>query len=198
TGAADEECDATGADNTSADAGAAADPATLGDADFGSCSTPEIEFGVGFDGRKETSFQPKDKTSFNHGSAQAIGIITQFICDTLTNSCKANQAAKDLCTKAQAAAAAEAPKQGIDADAFNLVFGITTKFADVQAIDDQGRPVAAAARRSATFDALRARLNRRQPVRRAACATAAASSSAAATAAASATASAPAAASSST
>jgi hypothetical protein len=29
--------------------------------DFGSCSVPEIEFGVGFDGRKETSFQPVDK-----------------------------------------------------------------------------------------------------------------------------------------
>ena len=29
--------------------------------DFGSCSVPQIEFGVGFDGRKETSFQPTDK-----------------------------------------------------------------------------------------------------------------------------------------
>jgi len=28
---------------------------------FGSCSTPEIEFGAGFDGRRETSFQPADK-----------------------------------------------------------------------------------------------------------------------------------------
>ncbi|KAJ3477579.1 hypothetical protein NLJ89_g12410 [Agrocybe chaxingu] len=28
---------------------------------FGRCSTPEIEFGVGFDGRRESSFQPKDK-----------------------------------------------------------------------------------------------------------------------------------------
>ena len=33
-------------------------------ADFGSCSTPQIEFGVGFDGRKETSFQPVDKGEY--------------------------------------------------------------------------------------------------------------------------------------
>jgi hypothetical protein len=41
------------------------DPAPVAQAgnigDFGSCSVPEIEFGVGFDGRKETSFQPADK-----------------------------------------------------------------------------------------------------------------------------------------
>jgi len=30
--------------------------------DFGSCSVPQIEFGTGFDGRKETSFQPVDKS----------------------------------------------------------------------------------------------------------------------------------------
>jgi len=29
---------------------------------FGSCSTPEVEFGGGFDGRRETSFQPVDKS----------------------------------------------------------------------------------------------------------------------------------------
>lgn len=28
---------------------------------FGSCSVPQIEFGVGFDNRKETSFQPADE-----------------------------------------------------------------------------------------------------------------------------------------
>ena len=29
---------------------------------FGSCSVPQIEFGVGFDNRKETSFEPVDKS----------------------------------------------------------------------------------------------------------------------------------------
>lgn len=49
--------------------------------DFGSCSIPEIDFAAGFDGRKETAFQPKDLASFNHGSAQNIDIITRAICD---------------------------------------------------------------------------------------------------------------------
>lgn len=29
--------------------------------DFGSCSVPQIQFGTGFDGRKETSFEPVDQ-----------------------------------------------------------------------------------------------------------------------------------------
>ena len=28
---------------------------------FGSCSIPQIQFGAGFDGRRETSFEPVDK-----------------------------------------------------------------------------------------------------------------------------------------
>ncbi|KAF7301302.1 hypothetical protein MIND_00695200 [Mycena indigotica] len=93
---------------------------------FGKCSVPQIEFAAGLDGRKETSFQPVDKSSYNHGSAQAIGIITQFICDTLTNSCGADAKAKATCAAAQAAANAAPPKTGADADAFNSVFGIQT------------------------------------------------------------------------
>jgi hypothetical protein len=83
------------------------------------------------------------KASFNHGSAQAIAIITRSICDTLTNTCKANQAAKDLCATATAAANAKPAKTGAQADAFNAVFGATTNFAAVQPVDDQGRPVVA-------------------------------------------------------
>jgi hypothetical protein len=30
---------------------------------FGKCSVPQIEFGTGFDNRKETSFQPVDKSA---------------------------------------------------------------------------------------------------------------------------------------
>jgi len=51
---------------------------------------------------------------------------SEFICDTLTNSCKANQAAKDLCAKATTASKGAAVKTGAQADAFNGVFGITT------------------------------------------------------------------------
>ncbi|KAK0469659.1 uncharacterized protein EV420DRAFT_55475 [Desarmillaria tabescens] len=110
--------------------------------DFGSCSVPQIEFGVGFDNRKETSFQPVDKQSYNHGSAQAIGIIAQFICDTLVNSCGADATAKATCATAENAVNNAPAKTGGQADAFNAVFGITTDFASVAAVDDQGNIVA--------------------------------------------------------
>jgi len=112
--------------------------------DFGKCTVPQIEFAVGFDNRRETSFQPVDKASYNHGSAQNIDIITQFICDSLVNSCGADQTAKDTCAKAKDAASAAAAKTGAQADAFNSVFGIRTNFANVTPIDDQGRPVGVA------------------------------------------------------
>ncbi|KAF8071900.1 hypothetical protein FPV67DRAFT_1483096, partial [Lyophyllum atratum] len=108
---------------------------------FGKCSIPQIEFGVGFDGRRETSFQPVDKVSFNHGSAQNSGIITQFICDTLTNTCGVDQTAKDTCNAAKAAAAVAPAGTGAQADVFNAAFGITTNFADIASVDNQGKAV---------------------------------------------------------
>lgn len=79
--------------------------------------------------------------NFNHGSAQNINIITRFVCDQLVNFCGADQTARATCATAiTAASSAEPAKTGIQADAFNAVFGITTNFASVQAFDDQGRP----------------------------------------------------------
>ncbi|KIM84882.1 hypothetical protein PILCRDRAFT_817697 [Piloderma croceum F 1598] len=124
----------TGSPSTTTSSGS-----TIGN--FGSCSIPQIEFGTGFDGRKETSFQPVDETSFNHGSAQAIDIISQFICDTLTNSCGADQTAKNTCATAKTAADAQPAKTGAQADAFNAAFGIQTNFAAVAEVDDQGNVV---------------------------------------------------------
>ncbi|KAJ3752837.1 hypothetical protein EV360DRAFT_6384, partial [Lentinula raphanica] len=98
---------------------------------FGSCSVPQIQFGVGFDGRRETSFEPVDQTSFNHGSADNIAVITDFICNTLTNTCGADATAKATCATAQAAAAAGLAQTGDQADKFNAVFGINTQFAQV-------------------------------------------------------------------
>ncbi|TRM68348.1 hypothetical protein BD626DRAFT_394532 [Schizophyllum amplum] len=132
---------AAAAVSTTKAASSAATAGSTSGTDFGTCSTPQIEFGQGFDGRRETSFQPVDKNSFNHGSAQAIDIISQFVCDQLTNSCKANQAAKDLCQQARTAADGAAAKTGAQADAFNAVMGISTNFASVGVFDDQGRPV---------------------------------------------------------
>jgi len=73
-------------------------------ANFHKCTNPTIVFGPGFDGRKEDSFQPANKTDFNHGSALDPNIITQFICDTLVNTCDANEKAIDSCKAARTAA----------------------------------------------------------------------------------------------
>lgn len=105
---------------------------------FGSCSVPEISFGVGFDNRKETSFEPTDQASYNHGSADNIAIITQFMCDNLVNSCKADATAQATCVTATNAAAAALPGTGGQADAFNAVFGIKTNFANIPVVSDQG------------------------------------------------------------
>ncbi|OCH86068.1 hypothetical protein OBBRIDRAFT_856430 [Obba rivulosa] len=128
------------ASTTAAAASSTASSSSIGN--FGSCSVPQIEFGVGFDGRKETSFQPVNQTSYNHGSAQNIDIITQFICDALVNTCGADQTAKNTCATATAAADTVTAETGGQADAFNAVFGIQTDFAAVTAVDDQGNPIA--------------------------------------------------------
>ncbi|KAI0254963.1 hypothetical protein BJV78DRAFT_1151812 [Lactifluus subvellereus] len=62
---------------------------------FGSCSVPQIQFGAGFDNRKETSYEPVNMKSYNHGSAQNIDIISKFICG-------ADQTARTTCASALA------------------------------------------------------------------------------------------------
>ncbi|EGN94713.1 hypothetical protein SERLA73DRAFT_162820 [Serpula lacrymans var. lacrymans S7.3] len=95
-------------------------------ANFGSCSTPQIEFGAGFNGRTETSFQAVDQNN--------IDVISGFICQRLISPCNANAAGQALCTQASAAADAASAQTGQQADAFNAVFGITTDFASVTPI----------------------------------------------------------------
>ncbi|KAJ3840414.1 hypothetical protein F5878DRAFT_533719, partial [Lentinula raphanica] len=113
--------------------------------DFGSCTVPQIQFGVGFDNRKETSFEPVDQTSYPHGSAQNIDIITQFMCDQLVNACGADATAKATCASGQSAADTATAKTGAQADKFNAVFGIQTNFAAVPAVSDQGVTLASSA-----------------------------------------------------
>jgi hypothetical protein len=112
--------------------------ATSSIGNFGSCSVPQIKFGVGFDNRKETSFEPADQTSYPHGSADNIDIITQFMCDQLVNACNADATAKATCATATTAADGQTAQTGAQADAFNAVFGITTNFATVSVVSDQG------------------------------------------------------------
>jgi hypothetical protein len=106
--------------------------------DFGSCTVPEISFAVGFDNRKETSFEPTNLVDYNHGSADNIDIITNFMCDQLVNSCKADATAQATCAKAAAAADTQLPGTGFQADAFNAVMGIETNFGAIDVVTDQG------------------------------------------------------------
>lgn len=141
TASAASSTDSAAASATTTAAAAAATGALPAGVDLGSCTDPTIKFGAGIEGRVETSFIPNNTKDFAHGSAQNSAIITQFICDTFVNSCKANQAAVDLCATAKTASAAAGLKKGAAADAFNKAFGVTTNFASVQALDDQGKAV---------------------------------------------------------
>ncbi|KZT03195.1 uncharacterized protein LAESUDRAFT_716378 [Laetiporus sulphureus 93-53] len=117
--------------------------------DFCSCSVAEIEFGDGFDGCTEASFRPADLSSYNHGSADGIAVITSFICQQVDDACGANNLAKTTCQTAASAASSAAIGTGAQADAFNAVFGIATDFAAVPEINDQGQTVTATATASA-------------------------------------------------
>lgn len=106
---------ATGGDTTSSLAGA----------DFGQC-TPTIDLKLGRPGRKatEATFLPSDPLVANgQQDAFAVGIITNRICDQLTNVCGANQAAKDACQAAKATVAALGTKDQSTADAWNKALG---------------------------------------------------------------------------
>ncbi|KAL5498255.1 hypothetical protein ACEPAH_2395 [Sanghuangporus vaninii] len=108
---------------------------------FGSCSTPQIKFAAGLDGRKETSFQATDLKSFNHGSTDDIDTIANFICQQLQSSCKANSDAVNLCNSAVSAADKAATGTGAQADAFNAAFGAKTNFAAVAQVNSNGQAV---------------------------------------------------------
>jgi len=63
------------------------------------------------------------------------------MCDTLVNSCGADQTARTTCASARAAADELAAKTGAQADAFNAVFGIKTNFSAITPLDNQGNPI---------------------------------------------------------
>ncbi|KAK2023013.1 hypothetical protein LX32DRAFT_165815 [Colletotrichum zoysiae] len=111
--------------NAGAGAGAAAGAAAGGAADFGKC-TPTIDFQTGRPGRKATegTFLPTDPL-VAQGQQDALNpnIITNRVCDQLTNVCGANAAAKTLCKDAQAQIAASGDKSAAVADKFNSLLG---------------------------------------------------------------------------
>jgi hypothetical protein len=98
---------------------------TIAGLDFGIC-TPTIKFEAGLDGRKDTefTFQAQDPL-VNKGQEEALNpnIITNRICDQLTNVCNANAAAKSACQAAKAQIAALGTKDASTADAWNTALG---------------------------------------------------------------------------
>jgi hypothetical protein len=94
-------------------------------ADFGQCN-PSIDFQLGRPGRKadEGTFLPVDPLVAK-GQQDALNpnIITNRVCDQLTNVCDANDAAKALCETAKAQVAALGTKDASTADAFNSALG---------------------------------------------------------------------------
>lgn len=98
-------------------------------ADFGKC-TPTMDFQLGraqFN-RKATegTFFPTDSVlvaSTGQSDALNPNIITNFICNQLTNVCGANDVAKSTCASAKAAVASLTTKDQTTADAFNQALG---------------------------------------------------------------------------
>ncbi|TGO08781.1 hypothetical protein BTUL_0192g00150 [Botrytis tulipae] len=93
--------------------------------DFGLC-VPTIKFEAGLDGRKDTefTFQAIDPL-VNKGQQEALNpnIITNRICDQLTNVCNANAAAKTACADAKTKISALGTKDVTTADAWNTALG---------------------------------------------------------------------------
>ncbi|TPX08668.1 uncharacterized protein E0L32_009857 [Thyridium curvatum] len=111
--------------NQGAAAGAGAGAGANAAADFGQCN-PTMDFQLGRAGRKadEGTFLPVDPLVAK-GQQDALNpnIITNRICDQLTNVCDANDAAKALCKQAQATVQGLGTKDATTADAFNSALG---------------------------------------------------------------------------
>ncbi|CZR55797.1 related to circumsporozoite protein precursor [Phialocephala subalpina] len=98
---------------------------TISGLDFGEC-VPTIKFEAGLNGRAttENTFQAIDPV-VNKGQEEALNpnIITNRICDQLTNVCGANDAAKTACTAAKAQISALGTRDATTADAWNTALG---------------------------------------------------------------------------
>jgi hypothetical protein len=106
------------ADNANNNAGGAA---AAGGNDFGTCD-PTMSFEGGRNGRAadEFTFQSNDPAiEANQQEALNPNIITNRICDELTNICGANDAAKATCKDAQAQIQALGTRDQSTADTWN-------------------------------------------------------------------------------
>ncbi|KAL1854599.1 hypothetical protein Plec18170_004689 [Paecilomyces lecythidis] len=98
---------------------------TIAGLDFGLC-VPTMKFEAGLNGRKDTefTFQAIDPL-VNKGQQEALNpnIITNRICDQLTNVCQANDAAKTACQQAKTQIQALNAKDVTVADKWNAALG---------------------------------------------------------------------------
>ncbi|KAG9774613.1 hypothetical protein ABEF93_003494 [Exophiala dermatitidis] len=98
---------------------------TVAGADFGKC-VPTMKFEGGLGGRPATEFTflPIDPLCAQ-GQQEALNpnIITNRICDQLTNVCEANDAAKSLCKDAQSQIQALGTRDKSTADTWNTLLG---------------------------------------------------------------------------
>jgi hypothetical protein len=94
--------------------------------DFGTCS-PAMDFQLGRTGRKATegTFLPTDPVVAK-GQQDALNpnIITNRICDQLTNVCNATAAGKATCLSAKAMIASLGTKDASTATAWNSALGV--------------------------------------------------------------------------
>ncbi|KAJ4376142.1 hypothetical protein N0V83_001423 [Neocucurbitaria cava] len=114
---------AAAANNTNVAAGVQA--SSIAGLDFGKC-TPTITFQGGEGNRPATefTFQIAD-TVARGGQGEALNpnIITNALCNQLTNVCDANDAAKAACLDAKAQVAAAGTRDKSTADLFNTALG---------------------------------------------------------------------------
>ncbi|KIW89676.1 uncharacterized protein Z519_09832 [Cladophialophora bantiana CBS 173.52] len=105
--------------------GNATQASTVSGADFGLC-VPTMKFEGGLGGRPATEFTflPIDPLCAQ-GQQEALNpnIITNRICDQLTNVCQANDAAKTLCRSVQAQIQALGTRDKSTADTWNANLG---------------------------------------------------------------------------
>ena len=113
------------ADGAAAGGAAAGGAAAGGAADFGQC-TPTITFQGGEGNRPATefTFQIADPIARGgQGEALNPNIITNALCNQLTNVCDANAAAVTLCEDAKAQVEAAGTRNKSTADLFNTAMG---------------------------------------------------------------------------
>ncbi|KAL1630464.1 hypothetical protein SLS56_004864 [Neofusicoccum ribis] len=126
--AGDANADAGNADAGAADTNASGVQASsIAGLDFGLC-VPTIKFEGGLGGRPATefTFQAIDALVAK-GQQEALNpnIITNRVCDQLTNVCEANDAAKAACLDAKAQVEALGTRDQTTADAFNDALGFS-------------------------------------------------------------------------